>query len=59
VGGGPKPGNIYPFPQIVGIILPLMLKLKLQSSGHRMRRTGSFEKTLMLGMIEGRRKRGR
>ena len=36
----------------------LMLKLKLQYSGHLMQRTGSFEKTLMLGKIEGRRKRG-
>ena len=36
----------------------LMLKLKLQYFGHRMRRTDSFEKTLMLGKIEGRRKRG-
>ena len=36
----------------------LMLKLKLQYSGHLMRRTDSFEKTLMLGKIEGRR-RGR
>ena len=35
-----------------------MLKLKLQSFGHLMRRTESFEKTLMLGKIEGRR-RGR
>ena len=35
-----------------------MLKLKLQYSGHPMRRTDSFEKTLMLGMIEGRRRRG-
>ena len=33
-----------------------MLKLKLQSFGHRMQRTDSFEKTLMLGKIEGRRK---
>ena len=33
----------------------LMLKLKLQSFGHLMRRTDSFEKTLMLGKIEGRR----
>ena len=32
-----------------------MLKLKLQYSGHSMRRTDSFEKTLMLGKIEGRR----
>ena len=34
-----------------------MLKLKLQYSGHLMRRTDSFEKTLMLGKIEGRRRR--
>ena len=37
----------------------LMLKLKLQYFGHLMRRTDSFEKTLMLGKIEGERKRGR
>ena len=37
----------------------LMLKLKLQNFGHLMRRTDSFEKTLMLGKIEGRRRRGR
>ena len=37
----------------------LMLKLKLQSFGHMMQRTDSFEKTLMLGKIEGRRRRGR
>ena len=36
----------------------LMLKLKLQYFGHLMRRTDSFEKTLMLGKIEGRKKRG-
>ena len=36
-----------------------MLKLKLQSFGHLMRRTDSFEKTLMLGKSEGRRRRGR
>ena len=35
-----------------------MLKLKLQSFGHLMRRADLFEKTLMLGKIEGRRKRG-
>ena len=35
----------------------LMLKLKLQHSGHLMRRTDSFEKTLTLGKIEGRRRR--
>ena len=37
----------------------LMLKLKLQSFGHLMQRTNSFEKTLMLGKIEDRRRRGR
>ena len=36
-----------------------MLKLKLQYFGHLMRRTDSFERTLMLGKIEGRRRRGR
>ena len=35
-----------------------MLKLKLQYFGHLMPRTGSFEKTLMLGKIEGQRRRG-
>ena len=37
----------------------LMLKLKLQFFGHLMRRTDSLEKTLMLGKIEGGRRRGR
>ena len=37
----------------------LMLNLKLQYFGHLMRRTDSLEKTLMLGKIEGRRRRGR
>ena len=37
----------------------LMLKLKLQYFGHLMQRTDSFEKTLILGKIEGRRRRGR
>ena len=36
-----------------------MLKLKLQYFGHLMQRTDSFEKTLMLGKIEGMRRRGR
>ena len=36
-----------------------MLKLKLQYFGHLMQRTNSFEKTMMLGKIEGRRRRGR
>ena len=37
----------------------MMLKLKLQYSGYLIRRADSFEKTLMLGKIEGRRRRGR
>ena len=37
----------------------LMLKLKLQYFGHPMRRADSFEKTLILGKIEGRRRKGR
>ena len=37
----------------------LLLQLKLQYFGHLMRRADSFEKTLMLGKIKGRRKRGR
>ena len=37
----------------------LMLKLIIQYFGHLVQRTGSLEKTLMLGMIEGRRRRGR
>ena len=43
-----------------GIFLEgMMLKLKLQYFGHFMQRVDSFEKTLMLGKIEGRRRRGR
>ena len=37
----------------------MMLKLKLQYFGHLMRRTDSLEKSLMLGKVEGRRRRGR
>ena len=40
-------------------LVGLMLKLKLQYFGHLMRRADSFEKTLMLGKIEGRKRRGR
>ena len=40
-------------------LVRLMLKLKLQYFGHLMRRAGPFEKTLMLGKIEGRRRRRR
>ena len=42
-----------------GISSGVMLKLKLQYFGHPMQRADSFEKTLMLGKIEGRRRRGR
>ena len=42
-----------------GYSLEGLLKLKLQYFGHLMRRADSFEKTLMLGKIEGRRRRGR
>ena len=57
-----------PFPCLVGHVLSirkeispegLMLKLKLQSFGHLVQRTDSLEKTLLLGKIEGRRRRGR
>ena len=41
------------------LLVGLMLKLKLQYFGHLMQRTDLFEKTLMLGKIEGRRRRGR
>ena len=41
------------------ILKGLMLKLKFQYFGHLMRRPDSFEKSLMLGKIEGRRRRGR
>ena len=40
-------------------LIGLILKLKLQYFGHLMRRVDSFDKTLMLGEIEGRRRRGR
>ena len=39
-------------------LVGLMLKLKLQYTGHCMRRADSFEKTLMLGKIKGRKRRG-
>ena len=45
-------------PQLHLIENGLMLKLKLQCFGHMMRRADSFEKTLVLGKIEGRRRRG-
>ena len=43
----------------MGMLGDLMLKLKLQYFGHLMQRTDSLEKTLMLGKIEGRKRRGR
>ena len=51
----PIPKEISPEYSLGG----LMLKLKLQYFGHLMQRTDSLEKTLMLGKIEGRRRRGR
>ena len=51
----PIPKEIGPECSLEG----LMLKLKLQYFGHLMRRTDSLEKTLMLGKIEGGRRRGR
>ena len=53
-GGLPASKEISPEYSLEG----LMLKLKLQYCGHLMQRTDSLEKTLMLGKIEGRRRRG-
>ena len=50
-----NPKDISPEYSLTGLIL----KLKLQYFGHLLRRTDSLEKTLMLGKIEGRRRRGR
>ena len=50
---------VYPKGNQSWVLEGLMLKLKLQYFGHLMRRADSFEKTLMLGKIEGRRRRGR
>ena len=46
-------------PRYNGLHIITMLKLKLQYFGHLLHRTNSLEKTLMLGKINGRRKRGR
>ena len=51
--------EISPKYSLEGLMLMLKLKLKLLYFGHLMRRTDLFEKTLMLGKIEGRRRRGR
>ena len=62
---GERRCGIYIYKSILKEISPgcslegMMLKLKLQYFGHLMRRADSFEKTLMLGKIEGRRRRGR
>ena len=50
--------EISPEYSLEGLILMLMLKLKPQYFGHLMGRADSLEKTLMLGKIEGRRRRG-
>ena len=52
-------GDLPPFPSLWCSLVALMLKLKLQNFGHLMQRADSFEKTLMLEKIEGRRRRGR
>ena len=49
---------VHPKDQSWVFLEGLMLKLKVQSFGHLMRRANSFEKTLMLGKIEGRKRRG-
>ena len=73
LGGSPEEGKGYPlqysglenFIDCIKEISPgcslegMMLKLKLQYFGHLMRKVDSLEKTLMLGKIEGRRRRGR
>ena len=51
--------NILPSSSKFNSLEGVMLKLKLQHFGHLMQRADSFEKTLMLGKIEGRRRRGR
>ena len=51
--------EINPEYSLEGLMLMLMLKLNRQYFGHLMQRADSFEKTLMLGKIEGGRKRGR
>ena len=50
--------EINPEYSLEGLMLKLKLKLKLQYFGHLMRKTDSLEKTMMLGKIEGRRRRG-
>ena len=50
--------NILPSSSKFNSLEGVMLKLKLQHFGHLMQRANSFEKTLMLGKIEGRKRRG-
>ena len=56
--GGPAKEHKTNKPPLRCTLEGLMLKLKLQYFGHLMRRADSFEKTLMLGKFEGRRRRG-
>ena len=51
--------SVHPKGDQSWVFIGRMLKLKLQYFGHLMQRADSFEKTLMLGKIEGRRRRGR
>jgi len=57
--GGPAKEHKTNKPPLRYSLEGLMLKLRLQYFGHLMQRADSFEKTLMLGKIEGRRRRGR
>ena len=57
-GGGIYLQRISVKPFLIFKKLSHMLKLKLQYFGHQMQRTDSLEKTLMLGKIDGRRRRG-
>ena len=58
-GLGPKLGKSKAITATLGLYIGgLMLKLKLQYFGHLMQRADSLEKTLILGKIEGRRRRG-
>ena len=50
---------VHPKGDQTWVFIGLMLKLKFQYFGHLMQRADSFEKTLMLGKIEGRKRRGR
>jgi len=58
-GGGKESDILDDWAYLLGLIIYSLLKMKLQYFGHLMRRADSLEKTLMLGKIEGRRRKGR